>query len=391
MGISNLNKITRITGSENCKANKKQKFDIVIIDGSNLISVFIYGCRNFYVTETNVELILTELTLNVIKMFVNKLNDIMSKYDPEEIILTFDPKDSPNYHFLNYYKLVENCIIKDNADQILNFNFKDAEREERKKQKEKTKDSEIFVYNDSNINSITGLIINVLVEMYQNSPKINIIETVDEADFVIKNIVTFYELLDKTILIISEDTDYIFLLCDSQNVYKTGAKKTTYGIIYNISKLWLNLLGTNDYDQLLLIPILAGCDYNLHSTLLDFSKPENYQQLFSNFNLISKQTKFMKGGYLKNVKQDNLLEIINNCSNKEQLVNIINLYKSWKFNNKFRKIQPDIDDQVNYILERFELTTFDISLYKSVDIKKKTRLNFGKQQIYLDEDEEEFN
>ena len=77
MGIKGLNEITKVPG---VKTFNDKKFDTIIIDGSNLISIFLYGCRNSLTDETDIPYILSELIKGVVKLFEFKIQNFKRKY-----------------------------------------------------------------------------------------------------------------------------------------------------------------------------------------------------------------------------------------------------------------------------------------------------------------------
>ena len=371
MGIKGLNEITKVNG---VKTFNNKKFDVIIIDGSNLISIFLYGCRNSLVEETDIHYILSELIKGVVKLFEYKIQNFKRKYKPKEIIITFDTHEKLKYNIIKYFKYDEKLkkIVINGQFEMEEFDFKEAERQKRQEAKSRTIESDIFVKVDSNIMSVVPAIINILSEQYKNNEFITIIETQDEADFVIKNLVYFYSIFDKDILIVSEDTDYFILLCEFPRAYKIGAFQKSTTKIYNISQLWENYLGTTDYQEIIFIGILAGCDYTVHKTYLAFNDKCYYKLLYNNPNVLkeNKRLQFVKNGHCilyensQLEKYSYLLKIIETMTTGEiiQMVNILNLYHSWRYINRFNYIQPKIEPEIDYLKKRFNLES-ELDLY----------------------------
>lgn len=371
MGIKGLNEITKISG---VKTYNDKKFDIIIVDGSNLISIFLYGCRNSLVEETDIPYILSELIKGVVKMFEYKIQNFKRKYKPENIIITFDTHEKLKYNIVKYFKYDETSkkIVINGQFEMEEFDFKEAERQKRQEAKSKTIESDIFVKVDSNIMSVVPTIVNILANQYKNDELVTIIETQDEADFVIKNLVYIYSIFDKDVLVVSEDTDYFILLCEFQRAYKIGALQKSTAQIYNVSQLWENYLGTTNYQEIVFVGLLAGCDYTIHKTYLAFNDKNYYKLLYNNPNSLraNKRLQFVRNGHcimnedMQIERYFYLLKIIETMTKEEiiQMVNILNLYHSWRYINRFKYIQPEIDLEINRLKNRYKLES-ELDLY----------------------------
>lgn len=371
MGIQGLNEITKVDG---VKTFNNKKFDTIIMDGSNLIAVFLYGCRNSLVDETDISYILSELIKGVVKLFEYKIQNFKRKYHPKDIIITFDTHERLEYNVIKYFKYDKQSkkIVINGEFEMEEFDFKEAERQKRQEAKLKTTESDVFVKVDSNVMSVVPMIIDILANQYNEDQLISIVETQDEADFVIKNLVYFYSNLDRDVLVISEDSDYFILLCEFPRAYKMGARRKFSDNIYNVSQLWENYLKTSDYQEIVFVGLLAGCDYTLHKTYLPFNENGYYRLLYNNPNILkeNKRIHFVRDGHC--VSSDDsefekffyFLKIIETLSEEEiiQMVNILNLYHSWRYINHFKYIRPEIDRKIDYLKKRYKLES-ELDIY----------------------------
>lgn len=371
MGITGLNEITKVSG---VKTFNDKQFDTIIIDGSNLISIFLYGCRKDLTDETDIPYILSELIKGVVNSFELKIQNFKKKYKPKDIIITFDTQEKLKYEFIKYFKYDKDSrrIVINGKFELEEFDFKEAERQKRQESKSKTVDSDIFVKVDSNLMSVVPTIISILSNQYKDNELVTIIETQDEADFVIKNFVYLYSSFEKDILIVSEDTDYFVLLCEFPSVYKIGALQKSNKNIYNISQVWKNYLGTTDYQEIVFIGLFAGCDYTVHKTYLTFNENGHYKKLYNNPSSLktNKRLHFVRDGHCIERENDKLerylyfLKVIETFSEEEiiQMVNILNLYHSWRLINRFEYIRPNIQANVEKLKKRYKFES-ELNLY----------------------------
>jgi hypothetical protein len=375
MGITDLNNITKEDGVLMYNDND---FDIIIVDGSNVIDVLIYGYKNALIEETDPGFILGELINGVYGIFVSKINSYKKKYHCKEIIITFDTPKILNYTIQRKWIIDKDTgnIIENEKIEYQIKQFKEEERELRKAQKSKPKKRDTFVDKDSNILSIIPLVIGMLIDTYEHDNMVRIIETQDEADFVIRNLVSFYSSFYDSILVVSEDTDYFILLCDIPNAYKTGAKRATQGIVYNPKQLFENLLHTSNYLEVIFISLFAGCDYTVHNMILSMKMPNNYKLLYNNPNELHKHKslKFIKNKYIPyyehepDTRLELFIDIIQRVQTdlKSKLVDLMNLYYSWCFINKFDNIHYDIVEEYNKLLNKFDIKSLPTIKYNKL-------------------------
>lgn len=401
MGIPGLNEITKVDGVETFD---EDDFDMCIFDGSNLISDLLFGFRNKYRELTDVGSIVQGLIEDVVEDIQRRINKCFRIFHCKKCILTFDTKETLNYNIQKYWIYEDEHIYRNDSVEYEVHQFKEEERRIRKINHEKTIKKKAFVDNDPNIMSLMGVIIHLVTNVYKGDDDIDIIETTDEADFVIRTLAVFYGSSYESILVISEDSDYFILLADLANVYKTGVKNIkispTRSIpppIFNVSQLWMNYIGTTDYNIICFVALLAGCDYTSFvskkksiyeqngerivveeleckkKTLLGMSNKGHFQTLFTNPYLLktNRRLKFVRDGCLDDIdggdKLDlnTLLNIINRIEPGliQTYINIINLYHSWRYINKFKYIEPNPKHHIEKIKKKFDIEELNFDKY----------------------------
>lgn len=403
MGIPGLNEITKVDGVETFDDGE---FEMCIFDGSNLVSDLLFGFRNKYREITDVGTIVQCLIDDIVEDIQRRINKCFQRYNCKKCILTFDTKESLNYNIQKYWIYEDEHIQRNKSIEYEIHQFKEEERRIRKINHEKTIQKKTFVDNDPNIMSLMGVIIHLITNIYKTDDDIDIIETTDEADFVIRNLAVFYGSSYDSILVISEDSDYFILLSDLANVYKTGVKNIkispTRSIpppIFNVSQLWMNYIGTTDYNIICFVGILAGCDYTSFvskkksiyeqngerivveeleckkKTLLAVkgTRDHNIQLLFTNPYLLktNKRLKFIQQHYLDDIDCEDglnlntLLDIISKIEPEliQTYINIINLYHSWRYINKFKYIEPDPIHHIEKIKKKFDIEELNFNQY----------------------------
>ena len=401
MGVPGLNEITKVDGVETFDDDD---FDVCIIDGSNLISVSLFGYREKYTETNDINEIAQGLINDVVQNIQNRVIGCFQRFHCKKLVLTFDTKEALNYNIQKYWIYENGSIRRNNSVEYEIHQFKEEERQIRKIAKEKTVKNEIFVKNDTNILAFIPTVIHLVVSIFKSDDDIDIIETTDEADFVIKNLAVFYGSLYNSVLVLSEDSDYFILLSDLPNVYKTGIKNIKTGTrktlpppVYNVSQLWTNYLGTSDYNIICFVAILAGCDYTSFvsmkksvyeqngekviieepeykkKTLLAMTNKHHIQTLFTDPCVLksNRRLKFVQNGYLDGVNYgstlnlNSLLGIISRIEPEliQMYINIINLYHSWRYINKFVYIEANPAYYIEKLKKRFNIEDLNFDEY----------------------------
>ena len=397
MGIKKLNTITinmtTYTGT----------FKTIIIDALNMFHVYISGV---------VKKLLNNLDYSQ-QSLVNQLNFIVSecsqqlfiyfislkKYLTEDgiIYIVFDPVNNPIYELQNgeTYDLKteerskrkatqtradKSKQIKDILDLKYGLDTNILEIEEwinilKETKKEFISDKEI---NNITINELFSqqyffsqigkqlllleLIIYVAIQKFNSKyPNINIecLFSESEADFVIKFIA--YMSNSQPVLVCSTDTDYLVLLSDLPNVYKTQLTKISSSGIFYPYELWKTQFTDKiTQEQIYALATIAGNDYTIHESILDFDI-EKYKALMNIDNTFhklnrSKKIKQYITFYPNGItKKDELISIIQ----PEQFKKSYNVYKSWNINCKImnKKIDYDkiIDELIKHISKYFKI------------------------------------
>lgn len=439
MGIQGLNSLVKT-----CTPEKPQSYDKIIIDGSNLI----FNKLTRQVSQLKKLYILNEwksIDKDIIfqtKFIINNCaNDILtfiyackSKFNCDSIYIVIDPLESPSYHvsadlsyisedntdtILKNNKYITTILHEDeiNSNSIVEFNIKHEEQESRKKKTSKQdlisnelakleqlkisdeeNDSEAkleqlksifeqsYLYLSNSDLIKLSYIVMLNVEMQSRNENIHIIDAIDEADLVIKNIA--YENKDYKTLIISADTDYYVLFSDSENVHITNI--TLNENIYSPYKCWKNFLeNAYSYDSVIRAAPLYGNDYTIHENVI--SATRNFNDMRDLFNIndrfnelkrnrrktISSVTEKYKIENITHVlKIDEMIHDYNEEYFKKYYLSVI-IYKNWfKYNrmnerhscNNDNEYKNLIDDEINNILQKLSNTFTTLYQWNSENI-----------------------
>ena len=286
MGILNLNKLF-----EKCFTEENGKhYDVIIVDGSNI--VFQTLCREIgnlkksgliipQWQSINMD-ILTQISY-IIKYSIQDIKDRLTKYftynEGCEMLLVLDPVESPKYRINDSYEYnhtysdILHSDIKEGVN--IDFEIKSEEQETRRARANKTETKEETANEINTLNGLTPERQQILLSIFQQSFtfietrellkmsnyvisevfrqlsefNLKIINAIDEADLVIKNIASQYS-EDKQILILSMDTDYNVLFGFNQNVDTCSLMSYK---VYNPFKCWNTLFKNSPtFDYFLL-------------------------------------------------------------------------------------------------------------------------------------------
>ena len=316
MGILKLNDLFK-----SCQTEELNKhYNIIIIDGSNMI--FQTLCAQLSQMKKSGLLISQWDTINadlltqisyIIKYSVERIHDTIQQYydnGAEEIVLVLDPADTPNYLFspsFSYNHKYQDILDRDlqkGVDVVLNI--KSDEQEKRRIAADKTKAKDDFIHEIETFDVLDETQKTQLIEVFKQSYTFNetrellrlgkyvlkevyrtfndkpfkIIDAIDEADLVIKNIAAEYD-SDKLILVLSADTDYNVLFSDMPNVDTCSLIKRY--IIYNPHRCWHSLFKDSacfDYDHILRCAALFGNDYTVKNFLVSAINFSDVLKLF---------------------------------------------------------------------------------------------------------------
>lgn len=309
MGVKDLNTLMKIKGME----VKKDKFDIVIFDGSFLLintltSVYKkltdenkLNLTKFGTINQNLLYQMKYIIDNSIKQIVNCINSFDKRFKPEKIYFVTDPKNKINYKIDETLEIPEKFrefLLKEVENDKELEKVKLQEQELRKQRASKIDDikkkcNEISdtimsnIYRQSNhfseMTSLTHLlqIINNYLAIKWRNSNINFIQSIDEADLVIKNIGEKETSENKEVLVISADTDYFILFSNNDKVWIT--LNQPYLPIYHPVTQWKYILTDQIHDELLIEPekiydyairfaALFGNDYHI-ITLISAKDP----------------------------------------------------------------------------------------------------------------------
>lgn len=402
MGIKKLNELFK-----QCKREPKNKYySTIIYDGSNII--FQVLCSEFSQLKKNGLLIAEwnavnlNLASQITSLIATSTNTIVELIKPqfeansvEKIYFVIDPATSPNYKIeTNYsYNHKYEYLIGDELSKNIpiELNIKADEQETRKKAQSKDEKREqqsnninmfsklseeqkelllkvfnqAYMFNDiSELMKLSSYVIKSVLSSLKDF-EFYIIEAIDEADLVIKNIA--YTECDKNepILVVSADTDYNVLFSDMPNVDTTSLMNR--GFVYNPYSCWqqlfVNYKQLFEYKYIIRLAPLFGNDYTVKESILAANNYEDALKLFNgeietlrNGLGTKKITKIVRD-YQYESKSDFTLEDIDDLLfeysedyfTKYYLSNII--YENWPKYNKYSTMKQPNENELAQIIE----------------------------------------
>lgn len=321
MGVKELNLILK-----NCSTESSLKHhDVVIIDGSNLIFQSLTSQlgklkkNNVIIKQWNsIDLPLLSTITLILQNSYNDISNLIDKYlndDVKEIYIVMDPAQTPSYKIntsMSYNHKYERLIKDDetlSSGATVELNIKVAEQEARKKRNSKTESMQkeiSYIQQLKQSQNLTDEEIEILVSIYKQSycffnnnellclawvvlkkidatyhdKNVKIIDSIDEADLVIKNIAHEYT-EDVPILVLSMDTDYNILFSDSPNV--DTASLMNMSIIHNPYNCWKQILGEAfSYQTVIRIAPILGNDYTVREPIIS---AKNYKDVLALLNI----------------------------------------------------------------------------------------------------------
>ena len=307
MGITDLNTIMKIKGME----VKKDHFDNIIFDGSfilinTLSSVYKklkdenkLNMTKWDTINQNLLYQMKYIIENCVNQIVKTINEFDKRYKPETIYFVVDPKNKIDYT-INESLYIPNEFKEYLLNELKNDKdlekLKLQEQESRKQRASKISDilkkcEEIEdidlknIYRQSNhfneMASLTHLIriINKYLVIKWRNSNVKFIQSIDEADLVIKNIGEELTNKNKDVLVISADTDYFVLFSANERIWVS--LNHAYAPIFHPTTQWLHALTEskskdiliekeNIYDYAIRFAALFGNDY--HRTVIISAK-----------------------------------------------------------------------------------------------------------------------
>lgn len=294
MGILKLNELTKNAATYSIKPNT------VIIDGNNLVINYLtsiysslmktypnaeWKCvdmpvlKQLYYIYTDTTNSITK-TLNIIKMRMT-INE-------HNVIVVFDPIN-PTY------------MINGQT-----MNLKELEQQKRKTTQSKEaimksiinqltlqgRESEIQEFKEhfhfAELSNLLKLIPLIIKSVVNNVDGVLFVQAQSEADLVIANLAGVFSY--STVLIMSMDTDYLVLVSDIPNVYKTDIKLKQP--IFYPYQLWRDVFGENiNFDDISFIATLSGNDYTAHASIMSFNVKDYKNFIDGDYQALSRKHK----------------------------------------------------------------------------------------------------
>ena len=323
MGVLSLNKLF----SKCFQEAYGKHYDVVIIDGSNIIFQTLASELSKLKKSSEImqwKSINLDLMAQVSFITSYAIDDIEKTIDKyfergvEEIILVLDPITTPTYTINTSYKYnhkYEFVLDKDLEKGInLDVNIKSEEQEKRKEAVDKSKIITETVENIHLLEDFSEEQKNILEQVFKQSftfaetkqlltlgmyvlmsvyyrlkdKNFKMISAIDEADLVIKNIAETFT--DKSILVLSADTDYNILFGDNENVDTSSLMRRD--VVYNPHKCWKALFADSlccDYEHIIRLAPLFGNDYTIKKGLANAENFNDILLLFeSNLNALAR-------------------------------------------------------------------------------------------------------
>jgi hypothetical protein len=286
MGVKDLNVLIKKYSPIHNK-----KFDVVIIDGTNLLIIILSRVKKLL--SVNYPLNLWKgISLNVVHQYKYILENsvvqidafidtVKRDYNPEKIIFVCDPVNTVSYEInekMDFNQKYKNVFFENSP--VTNLFVKRDEQAKRVNQSLNATQCE------KEIKNLTNLVLSdVLIDIYKQSfyfciphnlnkiihslifelsKKYTIVSAIGEADLVIKNLAMNEVENKKTVLVFSRDTDYFILFSDCPDVCVSP-----FGFVYNPYFIWTSFLGAAyNFDLIIRIAPLAGNDYSQMSIIL---------------------------------------------------------------------------------------------------------------------------
>lgn len=386
--------MTRYTGT----------FDTIIVDALNMFHVYINSVSNKLIKKNgySTESLISQISFIVAEcshqIFIYLLS--LRKYlsDNGTIFIVFDPIKTPTYQMIGgeiydlktlerekrktaQSKLDKSTEIKDKLDLCYGLDKEISEIEEWAKllselnkelgiktvKLEEIFNQQYFFSQISHQMLLIELIVDRAIQKI-NNVDIQCIFSESEADFVIKNIAYMFN--SQPVLVCSTDTDYLVLLSDLPNVYKTQLTRIKESGIFYPYELWRTQFGEQlTADEIFALATIAGNDYTIHESILSFDV-EKYKALLNidnNFEKLKRCRKIQK--YINFTPyglttEKQLLSIIQ----EEQFKKSLEVYKSWRLNCKILNKRLNYDEILNDLiktLKRHFDKIYDFEVYEN--------------------------
>lgn len=456
MGVKNLNKVLN-----DCVQEPYDKYhSVIIIDGSNLIfQVLSRQLSKLKKSGTAVinrwhsfDAPLVKTMVYIIQESINDISNQLERYfnrGVKEIYIVTDPHQTPSYQInttMKYNHKYEKLITGDDSlknGETVELNIKFAEQNLRKERNSKEKyieqeigyikelkrkDESIENFDPNHFDCLTEEQVNILIDIFKQSYCFNdngnllrlgwivlktidfkfrkngvmIVDAVDEADLVIKNIAREVSECseDTNILVLSMDTDYNILFSNMPNVDVSTLLRND--VIRNPYKCWKQILGNiYSYETVIRISPILGNDYTVGEPLIGAN---NYKDILCLYNVDDKFNELKKSarkkvykvvygvekpeGILKNEEVDDM--IYNWCAKdkskendyfkKYYLSNII--YENWEKYNRYNIIEPQNEASIEE-----EIKTSFVKIIATIDENYKngiTLYNWNSSFLFTD-------
>lgn len=337
MGVKDLNILFSALPSVDPSTNHP----VVIIDGSNLIfqtlTRQISRLKNHLNLEikrwNSIDMSLIDQLMFIIQHSIQEVSYFVRQYfnkGAEDVFIVVDPLASPSYPVNTSYKYNHKyeSLIGIEGDQTVVFNIKSEEQELRRKRSSKSETisnmmeyindlkqtdglsddniailKNVFIQsflmtNNSDLLKLSGIVWAYVKQAF-NEERLHIINAIDEADLVIKNVANDFPPTVQ-ILVVSMDTDYLVLFSDMPNVNVTTLSNTN--VIKNPFICWNAFLTCSyQYEMIVRIAAILGNDYTVHEPLISC---KNYNDIISLLNI--------HGGFdsLRNCKRKKISKVL---------------------------------------------------------------------------------
>lgn len=404
MGVKDLNIILNNLPKESITKHH----DVVIIDGSNLIFQTLTSQlgkmkkNNIIIKQWNsFDLPLLSQIIYIIQNSINDISNLLNKYlenGVKEIFIVMDPHQTPSYKIntsMSYNHNYEFVITDDKSlsnGQTIEVNIKVAEQEARRKRNSKAENVQKEINYIRQLKNLTDEEIETLINIFKQSfclnnnsellslswivlknidvifrkHEVKIINAIDEADLVIKNIANEFD-KNVSILVLSMDTDYNILFSDMPNVDVSSLIK--HDSIHNPYKCWKILLGKAfSYQTVIRISPILGNDYTVREPIISAKNFDDVLSLLNvngKFNSLKQSTRKKIYKVVDGIKEPNdiidleyLDEIIYEWNDeyfkKYYLSNII--YGNWMVYNRYTVLEEQdvctVESEINSSLKK---------------------------------------
>lgn len=420
MGIKNLNSLF---ANSTDYSQSNLKFNTIIIDGSNLVITYLCSVIIGIIRNGTQDCIVNRALQTIREAsaaIIHSIRATRRRFSTKDgrIIVMFDSSSNPDYRIRinGDYKIVK-AKEQESLNRAKNRNDSDkTNREIEIMQLNGASEEEIInhlqkIYLNSPKNhfKLTKYVTDLVVSELSKEKNIKFFRAISETDFVIRNLALVHTLGENdsvadaasgrgpNVLIMSADTDYLVLTSDIENVYVRKTQQHETKIIYPY-EAWREILNRDlTYEEVCMLGIIFGCDYNNHSgyILINGNKIEQtIENISALFKTPSEAISYFNKTRMRSIKaaikefnQDDLDSATRGADNQvvspflTKLVKVnhkhlLEIYQNWEWNADFIPYECDCQDLRSSVLLYLSKHAFEMPGYI---FKEGDELKYGEE------------